>query len=94
MIQIMIKIAVSLFLIMGIFWTLLPCSFGVGNFIKTHSQFLGWLARISWVMLLGAHLLLMYRLWFGGIGYAWLLLLIAAHVLFLVFFGRDLGVNS
>ncbi len=94
MIAIIMKIAASLFLIMGIFWTLLPCSFGVHNFVKSHNQYLGWLARISWLVLLVAHLLLIYFLWFEGISYAWLLLLVTGHVLFLVLFGRDLGVNS
>jgi len=91
--QITLKIAVSIFLMMGIFWTLLPCGFGLHNFIKSHNEFLGWVARLSWLMLLVAHLLLGYLIWFENTSYWWLLLLVAAHILFLVLFGRDLGAN-
>lgn len=91
--QIIMKIAASLFLIMGIFWTLLPCSFGLHNFAKSHNQLLGLIARISWGALLAAHFLLMYLIWFDTISYWWLLLLVAAHILFLMVFGQDVGVN-
>lgn len=44
--QIIMKIAASLLLVAGIFWALLPCAFGVHNFVRTHHQYLGWRARI------------------------------------------------
>lgn len=78
---------------MGTFWVLLPCSFGVHNFAKSHNQFLSLIARISWVVLLGAHILLGYMIWFENASYWWLLLVVAAHILFLVLFGRDLGAD-
>jgi hypothetical protein len=87
------KIAASLFLIMAIFWTLLPCGFGVHNFAKSPNQFLVLIARFSWIALLAAHFLLMYLIWFDTISYWWLLLLVTAHILFLILFGRDVGTN-
>ena len=84
----------SLFLFMGVFWTLLPCSVGLRNFTKTHNQLLRLIANTSWAILLGAHFLLMYLIWFEHANYWWLLLLIAAHILFLVLFGPDLGTSG
>ena len=78
---------------MGVFWTLLPCSFGVHNYVKSHNQYLGLIARLCWLALLLVHPLLIYLVWFGNLAYWWLGLLAAAHVLFLLLFGRDLGTN-
>lgn len=91
--QIIIKIAVSLCLIMGAFWAFIPGGFGVHNFAKSHNHLLGLIARICWIALIAAHFLLMYLLWFSNMSYWWLLLLVGAHFIFLVLFGRDLGTN-
>lgn len=91
--QIVQGIAVFFILAMGVFWTLLPCGFGLHNFIKSHNTFLGWIARIGWASLLGMHFLLAYFFWFESASYLWLFALVAAHVLFLVLFGRDLGTS-
>ena len=91
MLQIMIKIIVSLFLLMGAVWTLLPWNFGALNYAKTHNVFLATLAWLSWGLLLLAHLVLIYFVWFIGITYWWLMLLLLAHILFLVIFGRNVS---
>lgn len=86
-------IAVVLILIMGIFWTLLPWGFGLHNFIRSHHQYLGWIARVSWISLLCAHFGLAYLFWFEDVSYWWLLSLAAGHILFLMLFGRDVGTS-
>lgn len=89
-----IKIATSIFLLFGIFWTLLPWSFGVHNFKKSHGKFLTLTARTSWLALLLAHPLLIYFFWFEDVEILRpLISIIIAHVGFAVLFGRDLGVR-
>jgi hypothetical protein len=87
----LIKIAVSLFLILGIFWTLLPWGFGLHNYVKASGKLLTLIARISWLALLLAHPLFIYLIWFNNIGYWPLVVLISAHITFYKFFGRDVG---
>lgn len=94
MIQVLIKVAASLFLLMGMFWALLPCGFGVSNYVKAHNPVLGLIARISWLVLLAVHPLLIYLIWFESVSYWLLLLLVAAHILFLSLFGRDLSTTN
>jgi hypothetical protein len=78
---------------MGTIWTLLPCGFGLHNYIKSHSKYLGFIASLCWLVLLAVHPLLIYLLWFDAVTYWWLFLLAAAHALFLLLFGRNLGTN-
>lgn len=93
MIQIIQNIATSILIVFGIFWTLLPCSFGVLNYVSSHNKYLGWLARLCWLILMIAHPVAIYFIWFSDVTYWWLLLLIAAHILFLAVFGRDVSTS-
>ncbi len=89
----LLKIIISFFVAMGIVWTLLPCMFGLHNYRKSHSRFMGNLAWLAWVILLLAHPFVLYLLWFMQTSYWWLLVPAFLHVLFLAIFGRDLSTN-
>lgn len=85
------KIAFVLLLIFSIAWTLLPWSFGLNNYAKTHGKFMAFLARTAWILLLFLHPLLIYLIYAEGVSYWTLLLLVAGHALFHKFFGRNVG---
>ncbi len=91
--QLTIKTTITFFLVIGIIWTLLPWGFGVHNYTKSRGGYLKIIARGYWFLLLVSHLLLIYLLWFDTFNYSVLCLLIGAHVIFLMLFGRDLGTN-
>lgn len=78
---------------MSVLWTLLPWVFGLQNYVKSHNKLCGLIARCYWLGLLMIHPLLIYAIWFYDMTYWYFLLLIAAHMLFLRLFGRDLGTN-
>ncbi|WP_039911849.1 hypothetical protein [Cellvibrio mixtus] len=59
----LIKMMVTLFLVMGAIWTLLPWAVGVNNYVKSHSGYLTAIARSYWLLLLVLHPLLIYLLW-------------------------------
>lgn len=89
--QIIIKVLASFFLIMSAFWVLLPCVFGLQNYVKSHNKYYGFIARFCWLALLLVHPVLLYAIWFHDMTYWYLLLLMGGHIFFLRLFGRDLG---
>lgn len=90
--QIFLNIVISFFLILALFWAVVPCAFGLYNFKKLHGSLLGAVGTAAWLLLIASHLLAFYMIWFvdGGI-YWWLILPLCLHIFFLKVFGRDLG---
>jgi hypothetical protein len=90
--ELIIKVAASLILMFGIFWTLLPWGFGVHNYGKSHGKTLAFTARVCWSALLIAHPVLIYFIWFQSLAVLYSLIsIILAHIGFFVLFGRNLG---
>jgi hypothetical protein len=92
--HIFLNIVISFFLIMALFWAVIPCAFGLHNFKKLHGSLLGAVGTAVWLLLIASHLLAFYMIWFvdGGI-YWWLILPLCLHAFFLKIFGRDLGTS-
>lgn len=89
---ILLNIVISFFLVMGLFWAVIPCAFGLHNFKKLHGGLWGVVGTLVWLLLIATHPSAFYMVWFGDSGvYWWLTLPLSFHVLFLKFFGRDLG---
>lgn len=73
-------------------WALLPGSFGLLNFKKSHSRPLGLLASAAWWLLLAAHPWALYQVWFSlNSHYWWLGILLLLHIAFFSVFARDLS---
>ena len=90
--ELIIKAAVSMILVFGIFWTLLPWGFGVYNYEKSHGKILACTARACWAGLLIAHPVLVYFMWFQNFTALYSLIsMVIAHIAFSILFGRNLG---
>lgn len=93
MLQILVKIIISLFLLMGVVWILLPWNFAAHNYARTRHIVLAALGWSAWGLLLSMHFGLIYLFWFADVTYWWLILLMVAHLFFMVIFGRDLSTH-
>lgn len=89
--QVVINIIASLFLFFCLIWTFLHWAFGIQNYAKSHGKLLVVIARASWLCLLLSHPLLIYLIWFENISYWLILALVIAHLVFCIFFARDVG---
>jgi len=90
--NVLINIGLTLVLFMSLFWALLPGGFGLHNFNKAHSQPLISVATATWWLLLLAHPLVFYKLWFSDVTvYWWLIIPLVLHALFFAIFGRDVS---
>ena len=69
---------ITLVLLMGIAWAILPGGFGLSNFKKKHGAFMNALGTFAWILLITLHLITLYILWSGAHAlYWWLLFLFA-----------------
>ena len=48
--HIFLNIVISFFLIMALFWALIPCAFGLHNFKKLHGSLLGAVGTLVWLL--------------------------------------------
>ncbi|MDN3648645.1 hypothetical protein QWZ13_06930 [Reinekea marina] len=89
---ILLNIILTMVLMWLVAWTLLPWGFGITNFKASHGAILGVIGSASWIGLLLAHIVAIVCVWKPFLSMKWVFLgLLAAHVIFGVLFGRDVG---
>lgn len=92
---ILLKLILSFGLGFSLIFALLPGSFGLINFRRSHSKTAGQLARVFFHALWLLHIPVIYNVWAGVVGLWWpILLLLGLVVTFFATIGQDLGACS
>ena len=93
--QLIINLFLSLVIVLGGVWALLPGGFGLHNYNASHSQPFVAIATVTYWMLLLIHPYVLYKIWFGYGGvHWWIVTVILMHIIFFTIFGRDVSTSG
>jgi len=90
--NLVINIASTFALILGLAWAFLPGQFGLMNFRNTHSAPLRVFASAFWLVLMLVHPLAFYQIWFASAPVIWWLLIpFLTHIAFFTTVGTNVS---
>ena len=92
MLEIILKVLFSVFLMFSFVWAFLPGMFGVANFCKGKSERVTKLAYAAWIVLMLIHAPALYATWALNVS-KWLifLILLCAQIAFFKYIANDIS---